>query len=465
MKTSLVLTFTLLFTLYACEQKIHYQPNDYSFDDEGWVMRINPDNNKMEKFFAIGSWHVPGYTFANTPESEEESYTNATLFNKKTTPINMVFVTPGHEKDYMSDKIHILNPFSAILHNYFNKIPTLPKGKDKDYYHSQYMKTVVDSDRFTEYLEAEIQKLLTKVTNDKYIFSHIDEIALGGVSRWAIPPVVGEKINQTLKKFDNNALVYVDLLGHAKGSSYLFEKRYLQSNSSMPKAPPYELATPGATESEIPLLGFFHAYNGNPVYNFNNGKYSYVKYDFETLKSMWYENLKIISHDYKGNGDVFGINAFLDFFAYPVLSGITVDAMREGLGPDIPIWLYFDGNGYAKPSNVTPEDYIHVVKCQIYTSIVHGATGILFWNDWNKTPEVFDVLLPMLDELNNNLDIIKLNTADKIIKEHLHVLIKKGKKGEKHIIATNTDKNNSVIFDLPDGSRKTLEPLEVYVSQ
>jgi len=75
----------------------------------------------------------------------------------------------------------------------------------------------------------------------------------------------------------------------------------------------------------------------------------------------------------------------------------------------VPLWIYFDGNGYARPASVTPEAYLKSVECQIYTAIVHGATGILFWNDWAKTPEVYEQLLPILAKLNQRLDVVKMN--------------------------------------------------------
>ena len=327
------------------------------------------------------------------------------------------------------------------------------------------MKGLMNDTNFNKYLDSEIKKILETLPNNKYIYSHIDEIALGGVSKWAVPPSMGAKINERVKLHDPNALVFVDLLGHCKGSTYLFEEKYLQTHDTLPKNPPYELIDPGALECEIPLLGFYHAHNGLPVYQFNNGKYSYTEYDFDTLKSLWYENTKLIASGYKGNGDVFGINAFRDYFAHPVLAGITVDALREGLGPNVPIWIYFDGNGYAKLANMTPKEYIEIVKCQIYTSIIHGATGILFWNDWSKTPEVFDTLLPMLKELNDNLPIVKLKTIDKKVDNNLHIMIKEGKKEGKYIIVTNTSKTNKIQIDIAGIDKKELQPLEVYVSE
>lgn len=457
----------LLFLLIECAKSPESPTRlQWQFNEDGWVLQKGFSGNGFEKFFAIGTWHVPGYVFTDSMDSDMQQYqNNAALFRERTDPINMVFMTPGLQKDYMSEKIHILNPFYPILHKYLDQVAGLPDGKDKDYYRSQYIRKMADSPEFEAYLDSEIQKILETLPNNQYIYSHIDEIASGGIGKWAAPPSVGAKIYERVKYYDPNALVFVDLLGHSRGSSYLFEEKYLQTHDSLPKDPPYELVDPEALRCEIPLLGFYQAHNGLPVYQFNERKYSYTEYDFDTLKSLWYENTKLIASAYKGNGDVFGINAFRDYFAYPVLSGMTVDALREGLGPATPIWIYFDGNGYAKPANISPKEYIEIVKCQIYTSVIHGATGILFWNDWSKTPEVFDALLPMLEELNKNLPIVKLKTIDKKVDDDLHILVKEGKNGSKHIIATNTSKTDKIKINIQGVDKEELEPLEVYISE
>lgn len=51
-------------------------------------------------------------------------------------------------------------------------------------------------------------------------------------------------------------------------------------------------------------------------------------------------------------------------FSNPILAGITVDAIKTGVG-NMPIWLYFDSNGYSKPNSMPPEYYANIVKCQI----------------------------------------------------------------------------------------------------
>jgi hypothetical protein len=459
--------FLLFFVVaLSCENQRSTSPTtQWRFDDNGWVLRADSNTHSYEKFFAIGTWHLPGYVFSSSKEPDSIYEKNALLFKSKSAPFNMVFVTPGQQKDYMADKIHIVNPFSKILHDYLNQISEIPDRKDKDYHRSQLMKKIVNDPAFEEYLKTEITKIVEQLPNDKYLYSHIDEIALGGVSKWAVPPSMGEKITQVLKGIDNDAMVYVDLVGHGKGSTFLFEQRYLQNHDSLPENPPYELVDQGALDCDIPLLGFYQAYNGLPVYQFNNGKYSYRKFDEETLKSIWYENIKLISAAYKNCGDVFGINAHSDFFSLPILAGITVDALKAGLGKGTPIWIYFDGNGYAKPKSMTPESYVKILKCQIYTSVIHGATGILFWNDWRKQPEVFDVLLPVLEELNDNLGILYLPTVEQKADGDLHAMIKKGDGGKKYIIATNTSKTEELEVDFPGMPNMRLLPMGVYISE
>ncbi|HHU27097.1 MAG TPA: hypothetical protein GXZ56_10845 [Bacteroidales bacterium] len=438
--------------------------NTWKSDGKGWILMEN-NRKELKRFFAIGTWHVPGYTFSNTAHKDSVVYReNEQLFKEKIAPFNMVFVGPGLGKEYMSEVIHVMNPFSATLHEYLDGIATLPKGDDKDYYRSQFLKQEVKNPGFVAYLDAQMRKILKTKTNDQYIFSHIDEIAAGGVSNWSIPPEAGALINERLKQADPKALVFVDLVGHAKGTTYLFERKYLETHAAMPEDPPYDMLSSDARACKLPLLGFYQAFDGSPVYHFKGGNYSYVEYDFNELSRLWVENLRILANAYKENGDVFGINAFRDFYAHPVLAGITVDAMREGLGEGVPIWLYFDGNGYAKPGNVSPSAYLKNVKCQIYTAIVHGVTGILFWNDWRKTPEVFDKLIPMMHELNDNLEVVTYDTVEKRIEGNLHVAVKKAPDGKEYYIATNSSKTTDAMFTLSGGNRVKLDPLGVYVS-
>jgi hypothetical protein len=254
-------------------------------------------------------------------------------------------------------------------------------------------------------------------------------------------------------------------MGVGRGNTFLFEQRYLESHDALPPNPPYELLSKEAREYKAkPLLGFRQAYDGLPLYDFKDDQYSYRDYDIETLKRIWYENIRLSAAGYRSSGDVFGINAFRDFYRYPILAGITVDAIKAGISEKTAVWLYFDGNGYAKAPSAAPEDYVKNVKCQIYTSIIHGATGILFWNDRSKTPAVFDALRPVIEELKDNVRLISLRTVERKVEDDLHFVIKQAGNGKRYVIATNTSKSHEAALTIPKVRSMVLRPLEVYIS-
>lgn len=438
------------------------KPKQEVKDTESWVYRKNNLSGRGEKFFGIVHYNFPGYLHHRDPDPDGS---NEAIFKAKTTYVNTIVIDDKFVKPYMNDKVLIpSNYLRWRIQNYLDK-QNLPDGADKDYYRTQFLKENVSNINFVSELDNGIDVLKNKFKNYDMEYNTIDEIALGGLGHYHTPPSVGERIYDRIKRKESNPLVLVDLLGHGRGSSFFFEQNYLKEHTSMPKDPPYEVLTDRARANKsIPLLGFFEAHDGTPVYNFDqNGKYSYNNIDFESYKKMWFENVKQIAAAYKNSGNLFSLNAYNDFFKYPILSGVTVDAIKAGIG-DMPIWIYFDGNGYSKPASMSPEDYVNEVKCQIYTSIVHGATGVMFWSDTTKEPYVFDALTPMLKELNENIFIFKMNTTETTIINDLHVMIKEDK-GKKYIIATNTNKTGPVSLNIAGVNKKTLNALEVYIGE
>lgn len=470
---SLTLCFLIpIFLFCKTNKKVH----ETFSDSEGWHYKKN-EKGEDEKFFAIGGWSVPGYT----PNQNDISDTaNAAIFRKQARNLNILITNHHYFKNYMSenDRIMMTITLFQFVRGYLNKIPHLSnKGLENGYYRSQYLKDAVNHREFVQALDEDIKKSINeRFSNVELAYTPIDEVALGlAGNQWYVPPAVGDKIYERIKAFNPDPIVFVDLAGHGKGSSFFFEKRYLKEHDSMPSDPPYvivkdksarEYARKAIKSGEgFPLIIFNEGYDGVPGYKFKNNKYSYNSFTLEELKSAHYENIKQYAEAYKGNGNVFGINAFRDFHAHPILAGLTVDAIRAGLGDsNIPIWLYFDGNGYAKTKGTSVDEYIKELKCQMYTSIIHGATGVFFWNDMTKTPEVWNALQPILKEMKDYLDIIKLTTIDKRINDDTHIVIKENTNGQKYIIATNTSKTNVVALKQANVEKKMLLPLEVYIS-
>lgn len=431
-------------------------------DTESWVYRINKLSGRYEKFFGIVHYNFPGYLHHRDPDPDGN---NEAVFKEKTEYVNTIIIDDKFVKPYMSDKVLIPSNYLRWRVQTYLEKQNLPDGADKDYYGTQFLKENVNNINFVTEIDNGIGILKSKFGNYDMEYNTIDEIGLGGVGHYHTPPVIGAQIYERIKHLNNNPLVIVDLMGHGRGSSYFFEENYLKNHSAMPQNPPYELLNNGArANTSIPLLGFYEAYDGTSVYNFDeNGNYTYNNLDFETYSKIWFENIKRIAAAYRNSGNLFSLNAYNDFYKYPILSGVTVDAIKAGV-EDMPVWLYFDGNGYSKPASMSPEEYVEIVKCQVYTSIIHGATGVMFWSTTAKEPVVFDALTPMLKKLNQDMDIFYMNTDETKILGDLHVMIKKSK-GKKYIIASNTSRTGMVMLSIDNVNKKTLAPMEVYVSE
>lgn len=434
-------------------------------DTEDWIYRKNKETGKEEKFFAIGIWAIPGYALYEGAANEA----SAAIFRAKTANCNIVQygnIDQKYLKPYMKEKTFMASTFAYVLqYDYLNK-KGLPTGADRDYYRTQFMKANPNAPDLVQAFDNAVNSITNQFQGYDLTFSSIDEIALGGIARWFIPASVGDRIYESIKKRKSDAIVFVDLLGHGRGSTFFFEKNYLKTHSAMPNNPPYDLLSEEARkQTKFPLLGFFEAHDGTPVYKFDeNGEYSYNDPDATKLRNIWFENVKQVAAAYKTNGNVFAINAFSNFYADPTLAGITVDALKEGLG-DKPVWLYFDGNGYAKPANMSAGNYADIVKSQIYTSLVHGATGVFFWNDSSKEPIVFDAMQPVLKELNENLPILYLPTIERKTAGDLHFMIKKeAGSGKKYIIAVNSSKTTTLQLNIQGLQKSSLSPMEVYIS-
>ncbi|MDD2524909.1 MAG: hypothetical protein PHH63_01135 [Bacteroidales bacterium] len=432
--------------------------------EDGWALRKAPGSSKYEKFFAVGVWNIPGYNLQAMEENQVAYRVNAKPYLDKSPLYNLVYLSPGKTK-YAKKRVEVTGSitFQETLKAYLDKVPGLKRGIDSDYVRRQYLNKHIEDKNLEMLLDSAINNVRVTNGDADHIWAPIDEIVNGGAgSGWCWHPSVGKKIKERIKKQEMNTLVYCDLVGIARGNAYLFERKYLQTHDSMPATVPYDALGKDAKIMENrPLLGFLRAHDGRPVYD--NGTADYTNYDLETLKSLFYENLMISAAAYKGSGDVFGSNTFIDFNTHPVLAGTAVDGIKAGVGEETPVWLYFDGNGYAKPSNLSAEDFAQLLKCQIYTSIIHGATGIMFWNDRSLSPEVFYALEPVLTQLNENIQFITMNTLEKKADNDLHYMIKKDK-GRRYVIASNTSMTESIELNIPNGIKRSLKPLEVLIS-
>ena len=195
---------------------------------EGWYLKPNEKGDDV-RFFAIGGWSVPGYT----PNKKDIAHrADADIFKTQGRNLNILITNYEYLKDYMSEDGRIMmtfQPFQTVL-RYANKMSNArKKGLESGYYISQFLKESVDRPDFIQTIDEDIKLSINKrFANVELAFSPIDEVALGLYNNhWFVPPAIGDKIYERIKTINPNAMVYIDLTGHGRGSSFFFEKRYL----------------------------------------------------------------------------------------------------------------------------------------------------------------------------------------------------------------------------------------------
>ncbi len=450
----------LLVTSFVCKA----QESTWSVKD-GWVMKSNPDTGKEEKFFAIGLWGVPGYTFNKlSVEDESDKYPdNKDQFLNKIKHFNLFYIQLNFGKEYMNNVMKMAGTIEIpwfLKEEYFDK-----KGDSNEAYYM--MRRLVSekkskSTRLQKTINTAIDYTLREVKDSKdFIWAPFDEIATGYQS-WAWPSEVTDMVYDEIKNRTPNKLVYIDLLGSSSpyGNTFLFEQYYYNKRQKkLPPTPPfYALQKTSKRES---LNDFFVTHEGKSIMENRNGVWRIDEMPTKDLENIWHENVKLTAKGYKKSGDIFGINSFQHLRDNPKLAGVTVEAIKKGAGEEAPVWLFFDSNGYAKPSLESTESYIRKIKCQIYTSIVHGATGVLFWSDLRKDDTVFNSLIPVIKELKKYEHIFYMETINENFEGDIRYIIKKGEK-QRYLIAVNTSGKNKVL-DNRDIKRTLFKPYEVKV--
>jgi hypothetical protein len=391
-----------------------FSQTSWRISDDGWVMRKKNTDKDYEKFFAIGLWGIPGYDYTNKKNiSLRSDLGNQKIFRDRTENFNLVYMHTNNVRSFMNTQTLIVG--TSEIPWYLNHHPILKSIVENK-------GSVIDQRKRIENLKGEVRK---KIIKDA--ISYIDKTLLSqGLNNfiWApIDEVVGwpisvtEQIFNEIKKY-NNDIVFIDLLGN----------------------------------------GYDRPFSAG------GGRYLRSQVDKDSFFDFWYNNVSSITSTYLSSGDIFGVNSFNDFYKYPFLVGLTVDAIFEGAQTkDIAVWIFFDSNGYSKPVGVKVEDFYKNIKCQVYTSIVHGATGVIFWNDLTKR-SLSDSLEFLVGELKINDVIFKGFTLSKYTRGDIHCLTKKTSDGSMYMIATNTSKDsNNVFYHNESGSMINLSPLQVLV--
>lgn len=491
------LIYFLLF-LYLASESIFAQVSNWSVRD-GWVLK------KGEKFFAVGIQGIPGYAFTGG-ESDSSVYSEAARV------FNLIYMEAGEIKPYMSCSY---NPgmvtlsgtgnfywmfddsrdggFNIFGHKVFGSAFTLDGAryvnpykmvqlrKLEGDYTSRYMNVIKD------YMDGEYG-FGSIIPEPWRVYMMPDEADDGG-SGWVWTPETLKKYYDAINPAENGKLVFLGLEGVA-GSRYLYEnKNYCNYQF------PYPYSAPDSLRLNLDL--FFYAWdkinrtgiriNFNKPYDPHNPDAVYeVDYSRQTplsiLRPYFYDNVRIVSEAYKDVANVIGLNSYRVFTLYPEVAGEVVDAIKEGCGPEKPVWLYFE----ASPDNniyegISESDRSKLLKCQVYTSIVHGATGVIFWTwgnesyqDWTRrgvltyvdTDFYNKTVKPLAMELRNNKFIFDGSLVNKGVVGDVHYarfLVTRDDTNHYCIIAVNTSKTQTEKYRLDPSREVALTPYEVRI--
>lgn len=465
MKTINKRAYISIIIFFVVSFVIKSQESTWSIKD-GWVMKADQISNKDEKFFAIGLWGVPGYTFNRLSVTEESKKypENKSQFLSKIKHFNLFYIQSEYGKQYMNNvmKMGGTSEFTWFLkEEYFNK-----KGDNKAAYYMMRQLELEknnNSPRLQKTIKNAIDYTLREVKDSKdFIWAPFDEIATGYQS-WAWPNEVTDMIYKEIKKRTPSKLVFIDLLGGSSliANSFLFEQYHKEKHGKLPQNPPFNALQ--KTSKRESLNDFYVNHEGKSVMEYINGDWQINSMSSRNFEKNWFNNVKKTAEGYKKSGDIFGINSFQYLRDEPKLAGVTVDAIKAGTGQDTPVWLFFDSNGYAKESFDSPESYVRKIKCQIYTSIVHGATGVLFWSDLEKNDKVFNTLLPVIAELKQYEYIFYMDTEEQKLDGDIRYMIKKYN-NSRYIIAVNTSSNKRYLSN-KNIKRALFEAFEVKVSK
>jgi hypothetical protein len=466
---------------------------------DGWVLK------KGQKFFAVGIQGIPGYMFKGDKN-------DSTVYRDTARVFNLIYMESGRIKPYMSGSYNpgtvtmagtglfywMFNDtddggFNRYGHNIFGSAFTLDGAQYVNPYKMVQLRNL-GGEYTSRYMS-----MIKDYMDGQYGFGNIipesDRIYMmpdeadDGKSGWVWAPETLKKYYDAIKPYENGKLVFLGLGGVA-GSRYLYENKNYCSYRF-----PFPYSVPDPLKLDMDL--FMYAWNDSSrtgirvndnkpydpktpdsVYEIDNSR----RTPFDVLRKYFHDNALFVSGAYRDVADVIGLNSYRIFTLYPEVAGEVVDAIKEGCGPGKPVWLYFeaspDKNVYE---GVSESDIPKLLKCQVYTSIVHGATGVIFWTwgyesyrDWTKRGALTHVdssfyartVKPLARELRKNSSVFEGSLVNKGVIGAIHYarfLVAGENADTKYIVAVNTSKTQTGEFRLEGSPEFALAPFEVRI--
>ncbi|MFC1650496.1 hypothetical protein ACFL2X_02900 [Candidatus Latescibacterota bacterium] len=456
----------LLFLLYSCGTPRPWSFGESGTDSAGWVL-----DDSGNQFFAIGLWCVPGYTFSRDSDEPEG---NDSIYGNITAPFNTVVMQAGYLKSYMNtgDVIFMsgLSTLKWMLSSEgysgdtFLAPDSLPTTGST--IHFDRMKSIRENlEALRPYFsDTVIPNIEESFKGSDFIHFIMDEPDTGRRG-WFWPPEAMKAYHDTVHERSPDRLTYIGLGGSIRGNRYFYEQLFgdvfrVGTNPSRGESSPDNMDT------------YNFAFDGTPLFVYIPGLLGgrWKIKPPSAFTHAFYENVAQTASAYNSACDIIGWNSYTEFRDYPEAAGETVDAIKEACGKSKPVWMFFDGAADMKPSYMSFGEYGKLVACQVYTAVIHGATGALFFSC--SSPEQY---MPLITELALRLgDQSRIfilpetsNHWDKTYHspeyDHLHYSVRTEPGGKSYLIASNTDSVSPCFVDVEGFPGFELPPLGVEI--
>jgi len=437
-------------------------------DTEGWVL---DDNGK--KFFAIGLWGIPNYTFVR---NGEEPAGNDSLFVEETMNFNLILIQCNYQKPYMRHPGKIfssgVSTFQWMLSEagYTGTVELFrddnPSNDTILHYHR--MKSLRDNIySLQSYIQTEIVDYINASFATFSLIHCIMDEPDTGRRGWYWPPTVLQVYNNHVHTKAKDGLTYIDLGGNICANRFFYEKAF-GDTFKVGTAPDSGECSPDNMDT------YNFASDGTSLYTYSRAN-KWIRRPISVFRRLFFENVRETAAAYRNCADVFGYNSYQVFREFPETAGETVDAIKAGCGNDKPVWLFFDAAAHQKPPGMSYVEYARLIKCQVYTSIVHGATGVYFFA-FTESDDVISEYWPLIKALAGELQEYCNIFMMPIVNQswdtayhhksynHLHYSVRSSGTGEKtYLIATNTALKDSIQVNIEGFPQFTLEPLGIQI--
>jgi hypothetical protein len=436
-------------------------PSDKWHIEDGWAFKNG------EKFFAIGVWGFPQYEFKLLKRDTEVS--NIRVYKELEQIFNLIYIQYGREQDYMQDGLlftgfgHFIWKMKKGFSGLEFFLPDKNQNKKIELQEMQFIKDNLQK-YYSRYIyENIVLDISNRFKSHNFIWFLMDEPNTG-FGDWVWYPEIVKSYDDAVKKASDSTLTYVDLFGTIRGDRYSYEHNYRKMYGKR-----MEELSVGKNQKLLQgdtliLNSYIYSADGMPVYRFNTLRNQWEYTDLQQFTDKFYYNIFFTASIYGLCADILGVNCYYDYYHYPYAAGLTVDAIKDACGSEKPVWLFFDGAAHAKPRNISNKEYIENVRCQIYSSIIQGASGVLIWSKKEVSTQYWNLILRLCKELQQNSEIIKGIEIERGQIQNIIYSIRETKDGKRYFIAANTDTENSAEFKLANKDL-LMNPLQVIIER